>query len=124
MTHIHRIEQNSNGYQVSIKKYHNTSAFSGVEDSLPFKNVIRPLSKRKWDSITNKINEYCFWTMKTRMSKGSCLDENTLLLEGNNPKIKCTNIKPYHLVGGSCIDSLSGYKYFQLCNMLLDLDKE
>jgi hypothetical protein len=62
--------------------------------------------------------------MNSKMSTGGCCDETALLLEGNNPQIKCSNIKPYHLVRGSCVDSLTGYKYFQLCDMLLDLDKE
>jgi hypothetical protein len=121
---IHRIEKNSNGYQLTIKQYHSKEAFQGKQDSLPFKEIIRPLSKMKWNEIVAKMNEYCFWTMDSQMSSRGCLDESPLILEGNNPQIKCSNIKPYHVIVGSCVDSLKGYKYFQLCDMLLDLDKE
>ena len=118
------LKKNSNVYKVSIKKYHNRRAFGGVEDSLPFKNITRTLSKKEWDNFTSKINAYFFWTMDSNMNDGYCADGGLLFLEGNNPNIKCPKVKPYHCVFGSCVDSLKGYKYIELCDLLLDLEKE
>ncbi len=121
---ICRVEKIDDHYQFSIKKYHSRSSFGGKQDSLPFVNYTYTLSKEKWEKIAEKMRDYCFWTMNSKMNKDGCLDESPLFLEANSPQLKCADIKPYHLVFGSCTDSLTGYKYFQLCDMLLDLDKE
>lgn len=113
----HRIEKKENDYQLTIKNY-----YFGKPDSIS--TIIRSISKEQWDNISEKMNEYCFWVMDTKMNRNGCLDEGVLFLEGYNPNLKCKEIKPYHCVFGSCVDSLKGYKYKELCGMMFDLDED
>lgn len=122
---IVRIENTGKQYQLTVKKYHDALMFGGDYDTIPCINYTKPLSENQWTEITKVINGNCFWTMKSIMGNPrTCLDEGVLFIEGNNPQMKCSHLKQYHIVGGSCgVDSLEGYKYFQLCDLLLDLDK-
>jgi hypothetical protein len=124
-TKIVRIEEKEIGYQLTIKIYCDSYPFSIENDAIPSENIIRPLSIKEWDKITSTINQNCFWTMDIRMKKVSCLDGGgAFFLEGNNPKMQCSNITPYHIFTNGCgIDSLTDYKYWQICDILLELDK-
>jgi hypothetical protein len=126
-TKIVRIEEEENGYhQLTIKTYCDSYPFSIENGAIPFENTIRTLSIKEWDEIRNTINQNCFWTTDTGINKSSgCLNcGGYSFIEGNNPKIQCSNITPYHISTDSCgRDSLTDYKYWQICDMLLELDK-
>lgn len=121
---IHRLEKRGDCYQLYVKYYHSKEAFSGKQDSLPMKDMVIPVTKEDWTKVQKLMTANCFWTMPTKMNREGCLDEDRLFLEANNPSINCPDIKPYHCSFGSCVDSLKGYKYFQLCDLLLNLEKE
>jgi hypothetical protein len=123
-TKIIRIEEIENKYKLTIKTYCDSYSFSIKKNSIPSENITRPLSKEEWSKITSKINENCFWTMDLRMNRSQdCLDcSGVFFIEGNNPKIKCSNLSPYHIYSSiSARDSLTDYKYWQFCDMILDL---